>query len=337
MNKYRLRYIKAPLRLVVFTVLLILPQMIFAQCSPVIQNQSSSAGKCKCGFTEFCDPSTPPKYYLVSSGEASGSWDSSDACGDSETSSYDVTATITCDRMACTNAYVASGSCNYDWSTPLGDYSCSATVIGCGPNGAYLGGWGVGWSDGEDCAANADYEATQNWMSDETDCANTCSSTVYSISCSASFTSETGCMTAGEVSGDFTQTLSSEYTDDMVRADVMSLLPAYPAGWSDGSGSAFWFWDGADHICARGGKMQYRFWLCPQYGQGQTYKISWNEITTYANGTESISPKSEDVTTSGSPAGTYSSTHTVDVPQAECSFMEGDVTQTVEDSSDPGD
>jgi RHS repeat-associated protein len=104
----------------------------------------------------------------------------------------------------------------------------------------------------------------------------------------------------------------NEYTDPMLSEDIRSLMSAYP-DWSAGAASAYFSLD-ETHIYGAGARMKYRFKI-PDTDKDETYLISWDELTTYANGSVSTNAMAEEVEGTGDPeVPVYSSEHEVDVP-----------------------
>jgi hypothetical protein len=113
-------------------------------------------------------------------------------------------------------------------------------------------------------------------------------------------------------------TLSSEYTDTMLRAEMMSMIPATFGGWLTASGaftSAYYGLDG-NHVNASGLRSQYYFHIsdCQPH---TSYFVLWDEVTTYSESGQPplVKHRSEEVESNGDPvAGTDSSMHTAEVP-----------------------
>lgn len=114
-----------------------------------------------------------------------------------------------------------------------------------------------------------------------------------------------------------THTLENEYTDFMLREDIRSLLPPYPTNWNSGSASAYFSLD-ETHVYGAGAKMRYRFKI-PSSEKDTTYKIEWDEVTTYPDGSVSAVAMSEELEGTGDPVNpVYGSEHEIDVPSVPC-------------------
>jgi hypothetical protein len=269
-----------------------------------IQNLSTSTNLCKCGFGE-CLVSTPPKYFLVQTTVSSYA-----ATQYTNSTSSSVTEIETCSPPSCNQSTSYSGSCSYSGE----GYLPSVNDVYVGNFSATMDTNGD-WSDGGFC-----YLLQLPFGNPiPINCTNQCTSTVTSQNC----------YTNGGANSTFTQTLSSEFTDNMLQGYIISDMPTYPTNWSPGSGMAFWQWGDSNHICASGGKMKYRFYVTNTQLH-TTYEIKWLEITTYPNGTATTQTKSEEVPGNGNPFnGVYSSTREVPVPATPCSIWEAGVTITV--------
>jgi len=127
---------------------------------------------------------------------------------------------------------------------------------------------------------------------------------------------------------------SKPYTDEMLRADVIALLPPYPEEWTPGSGVAFWYLS-EDHLYASGGKMLNRFTI-PNTEKGVTYRVKWQEQILYPNRPPSRRSKAKEVKGTGDPNNPAYVEDEVDVPKDECAIVVLEDSIAVEVVSVPG-
>jgi len=306
---------------------------IQAQCggTVIVENESVSASKGKCGFTE-CQPSTPPKWYLVSETIVAKKYSSNsiEDCWDPYTffpvhdeGEMHATTTVVCDRFTCNKVTRFSGSLNEVYFSGDPGYVTITSSITNEATGA--------WSGANDLSGSL-----EQWCADSGSPGNTtpiCTSTASGSSWNGSLSlgSSWGCTSNSFLNGTYSDKhvtlLSDEYTDSDLRSDMISLIPPYPADpnvWGPGSGRAFYHM-AANHESCSGGRMKYRFFLCGQTTskKGQSYNIKWKEITTFDNGQPpKYEPKSSTVTMNGDPNGMYVYPDPVDIPQAQCSITE---------------
>jgi hypothetical protein len=302
-----------------------------AQCYCEMENMSVSTNKSKPGYGELCSQiSTPAKYYLTKiqtikyyyhSGYCDGTPPNHDECKREETDKYNTVEIDTVNSL--------TGAPN----SP--SYSGNASLKETGGN----------------CGSDEDYTATLNnddsWSDEIGDELGAIVSSIspYLVNTKCSATQKTDEYHASDVIQTcdastedvvFTTKLSSEYTDGMLRGDMITLLPNYPAGWSGGTGRAFYSLS-ADHFTASGGKMKYRVKV-PNSVKDQRYLIKWDEVTTYSDGTSSSEHKQETITGTGDPVTpAYGSTHEVQVPATPSSIYEtAPVIDGSNDNSLPG-
>lgn len=105
--------------------------------------------------------------------------------------------------------------------------------------------------------------------------------------------------------------LSDPYTDDLLRADMMSLIPAYPTNsdgtlaWSTANSSAYYHL-ASDHSNAQGARMKYQFKITGCQPK-QTYWVTWQIVNIPDGGgpgaTNSIPPM--EITTGSDPNQPY--------------------------------
>jgi hypothetical protein len=127
--------------------------------------------------------------------------------------------------------------------------------------------------------------------------------------------------------------VSSEFTDDMLRGKILSFMPPYPANWSPGMGGAFFTLKDVYHSSGSGGKMRYHFRV-KNFQETALYLVSWQQITTYPTAPPNYQEMRETVVGSGDPGvGVCTQDHDVPMPSTPCSITES--TATVEMLSPP--
>jgi hypothetical protein len=326
------------------------------QCASVQAIYKVGSGSAdKCYFTEFTDPSTPPRYYLQETivntdylnhdynNENNGcldlengeyySWDVNNS-----TASFNTVETITCDSLDCTPTTSWSGTVQWQifYSTvnePDEPSSSSSTMNSAGD-----------WLDGGDTYDYAIdyvfdlYGATgSTTTSSQTTPVVLTSSTSGSLNNSTNFsacagsTSEATIWSLKETS---TTTLSHEYTDNMLINNMKSAVNSsfsaaqWMTNYADSFGSAFYDLS-SDHASVSGGKMQYYFHIS-DCQPNTSYLVTWDQVTTYTDGSaNSVQHMQEDVEGSGDPVnGVDSSTYTVDVPGVNCIITVDNVSVT---------
>jgi hypothetical protein len=313
-------------------------------CTPVIQNMAVSAGAQKCGYTE-CQPSVPPKYFLVSTYSASANistayYNAGVYSSGNSTLVYKEKDVSTTDPQTCSNGVVYSGTAtsaynNYLYSTNTSNGSSSSTKDPV--TGAWSGGGNPASGVGD---AVSDF-TRKGAAHTKLICTSTISGSITTGSYSypsISFESEWGNLNYTVETG-----LSQEYTDTKLRQVMVQKLPAYPTdyvtNWSNGSGTAFYSLD-TNHLNCAGGRMKYKFYLCAivSLAKGQSFTIKWKQMTTYPGSTNppAIDKMQEDITGNGDPNGMYSSEHDVDVPGSPSSITVMDATIKAKPPSPPG-
>jgi len=298
------------------------------------ENKAVTTNKSKCGFTEFpCQVSSPPKYYLKKITQWNSSWDWSSSDGGS--SGLDNTSRVnTYDHMSCSESSYSTEGGN-DGSRA---YSCTTTVNASGTtttgdcflSGAVAGIYGP-------LSVECRFAASKGQGSYSTNGA--CSSTATSSGEQGTYSNPGG---SGDVNKNATWNLCSEYTDSMLRGDMLSLLPAYPtdpADWNvcgDSCGSAFYNLT-SDHVTASGGKFKYHVHILP-CPHDVKLLVEWDEVTIYANSGQPPSKKhiKEKVSGNGDPNGLYTSEREVGVPTAECTIDEENLQVTLDPSGSGG-
>ncbi len=165
------------------------------QCTgPAIAYVQRSASKSKLGYTEFVDPSTPPKYYLTETWSSSGG-------GACDGGGY----------LNCNGTVSTAGSSTYDPITGV----CTGTdsrngggvVSSCGQTYFYAYCWALGG----DCNSSDD-----NGPNQPVDSGPQYTQTTYNESWTC-----TGC------SASATASLSDEYTTSALETNTINALPAW--------------------------------------------------------------------------------------------------------------
>jgi hypothetical protein len=290
----------------------------------VMENKSVSTQRSKCGYPE-CQQSTPPKVFLKKTQVTL----KFAAVNGVATEYITLTENLTKDSQ---HAYPSSGSSSCAlWEAPETD-SCNGTCSD-GSSSAYAPP--CSWSDQGTIFNNINPYLSYDFGLFHT--VHQCTSTV------SEDTYDSGVVTTTCPPGtwqhyiDTTTTLETEYTDDMLVADIKKdSMPAYP-GWTLGSGTAFLkFMDGS-HICASAGKMQYRVKI-PHSAKGVTYLIVWNELTTYyPTGVPSYVLKHDQITGTGDPVNpAIGPIHTVNVPRVLSTIQETPPIATIVSAILPG-
>ncbi len=262
----------------------------------VVQSQTASASRSKSGF-QGCDPGTPPKVFRTKTDTLTYalSWEWSDY-PDVGTWIADITTTDV--YTAGSTNVVRSGSATY--VDPFGDDSCQTIR---NPDGSW---------QSQTCYDNAMYytymgypDATNVLISSE------CTASVFrQVFEKYVYVEHYPGFDEYRCTVDDSTTLTNEFTDSDLRADIIAHLPAYQ-GWAAGAGTAF-FTLTEDHITGTGGSMKYRFRL-PATQRDVTYRISWDLVSRYPNGTTSVSGDSEEVEGNGGEM--FVGERTEDVPE----------------------
>jgi len=300
-------------------------------CAAVAFNDmTTSAGKDKCGFSEnSCQVSTPPKIYLQQDNEDYAS------CNEGYYNQSDI---LSYDRLSCFMSVAESISGELTDSGGNTPFLITMTITTNGTTYSYDADYEAalwGGLQGAFTGIKADCEGYGTYTTN-----GSCSAMVLCGSGNGSCTvTNGGNIFNGLASSTTTSTLSSEYTDAMLQADVIALMPAYP-NWSgdiDGANSAFFHWGDATHESCSGGKMKYRLHVTDCVAK-ETYLVKWDEITAYDGSTNlSISHLKEKVAGSGDPTtGVYTSEHEVPMPTTPGSIYEGNATVKVVPKSNGG-
>jgi hypothetical protein len=297
-------------------------EQVQAQC-PVAQGvvSTTGAGKNKVGFPQFEDGGWAPivKMYLKQTGIETWSYQSAT---DGSGSGYHKVVQ-TADEMSGNITAFYEGQ--QQWSDSSG--SCFASVTNSATDQ-----WG-----GDDCAFNAG-DAYDNY-------AFCCDELLIFEPEATSPTTENFTGSAVDDGGNAyagreTVVNQIEYTDSMLRADAIALMPPFSA-WGtnpptvDSFGSAVYSLD-STHTSCTVGKMKYFFHVtdCQPH---ESYLVTWTEETTYPDGTPpSDNVLSEQVTGGDPTAGVDTSVHTVGIPGMPCTISVKDVQVTEQDGGGGG-
>jgi hypothetical protein len=133
------------------------------------------------------------------------------------------------------------------------------------------------------------------------------------------------------IEAEMTLTLEDEYTDAMLHSRLISRMPAWGA-WQPDFGSVF-FDRTEDHVCVQGARMQYRFRV-PHTEKDTTYRIDWQRITTYPDGSIELGFPSLEFEGTGGPW--QSDPRIEEVPTTPSTVTMANVTITIVDAGTGG-
>ncbi|NLH72829.1 MAG: RHS repeat protein, partial [Verrucomicrobia bacterium] len=130
-----------------------------------------------------------------------------------------------------------------------------------------------------------------------------------------------------------TDAWSNEYTDEMLRAAIIAAMPSFPSEWTADSHARASFQMDDLHYQGSGNQMLYRLKITGTEA-GVTYKLAWQEVTVYPDGTSKAVSLEEYVTANGPEV--FSSVYQVDPPPWQCNCPSGGTaTTTVENIAPP--
>jgi hypothetical protein len=313
----------------VLTIVMALAQSALAgPCANVqIDTKSAGASKTKCGYSEnTCQANNPNNRYLQRIEVSSGSFYYAEFDFDTgfvtQNGSYQTTTISVFDPANnCTNTTTCSGSANalyyslpWYYTTPYLDvYNGSMTDCNT-------------WSDGGSAIYWAQYSVggyEPYAQTTASPCTATTSGNNWSYTYSLNFGTDWVIVNA---QANDTFTLSTLYTDPMLRGYMLAAIPAYPAAWATNVNSSAYYHLTSDHLTANGGRMKYRFHVTDCVADPNvSYLIKWDEVTTYDDPTipSSIKHMKERVPGTADPInGVYSSEHEVAVPSTTCVITE---------------
>ena len=300
-----------------------------------LDTMSSAASRSKFGFlNNECQQFSPPTYYLVDTETLSISVESDSAAGtppgstnnqcvtftDSENGTLNQTDVYVCDKSHASFSdgnwtvpvihITGFGSATYDnnGTVDSATYSCDSPDD-CGwsyPGGGDAPGEVETWLDCDSCTTTPI-------------CTKTIDEDDVTGSGSTNYPSDSGCFSWSSwslVAHIFYHSYSEEYTDGMLLGDLIANMSAYPAGWATNSNSSAYYHISADHASARAGKMKYRIHLTDCVADPNvSYRVHWDEVTTYDNGGTSIKHMQETIPGSADVVnGVVGSTHEIPVP-----------------------
>ncbi|MCL4181778.1 MAG: hypothetical protein KJ072_29090, partial [Verrucomicrobia bacterium] len=128
--------------------------------------------------------------------------------------------------------------------------------------------------------------------------------------------------------------LQSEYNDELLYTMLLAKLPGFSGDWLPGPNNAFYSLS-SDHVCAQGGRMQYRFRV-PSTSRDVTYRIDWERVAVFPDGSINVTPQSEEF--EGTGGEWLSGEHLEEVPESPSTVTLRNVTiSIVESGDDDGD
>jgi len=271
-----------------------------------VQSKTARATKTKCGTPGGCATTVPPKFFMKKQLDCRHTCTYTDA-QTRNSASVQTRQTIVYDPDSCQSAETYSGTAS-STSTANPQSNCTATQSA---NGAW---------DNHACAAqiilflesmlkNVTYQTTQ------------CSIDTHCVEYHHTDQSQSSTTQVDSVE---TTTWSDEYTDEMLRSAITAAMPSLDGPLSDGPASAYYALD-AIHYEGIGQKMRYRLKLSGTQA-GTTYKLSWQEVTVYADGSSTAKSFQEYVTASGPES--FSSDHYIDPPSWDGRGTEEGVAKT---------
>lgn len=244
---------------------------------PVLKVRTASGSKTKCGFDEFGPPSTPPKKYLVKT--YSGVFTDLGFSGPGATTTYSGAETYSgadCSSYADTTQLDVNDPAN----------GCSGTINNFISSG--VPGYGA--------------PSSVIFTVSTASCPPTvfafvqCSSPDFKTDTSATVQTWTmpgagGCFP--NATGTVTVTLSSEYTNAILRTNAVAAIGSF-SSWSMGTVGAttIGLYDlDSDQLTATVKQGEYYFEI-PALGVAPCYKLTWNEVYAPASGAPTTTPRS---------------------------------------------
>ena len=226
-----------------------------------VEWDSASASLTKCGFEEFGAPSSPPKYYLTSTADGdagdipSSTWNNAATTLSNNCTTITYSGTIT-DSAAVTCSY--SGSTAY-WAPELFDSdTCNGETRDRYAQLVL-----------QHCPSDTEYPDAQ-----------------YVYVYSNTSTTVRVWATCGN-SNLLTETLSDEYTTDLLKSNTVAALPAYDDDWNDTAGSYANLSSDELTYAIRESRYRIRFKI-PKVGFGTCYKLTWVERFTPEGGGDPV-------------------------------------------------
>ncbi|MDE3100007.1 MAG: hypothetical protein KGJ88_11095 [Verrucomicrobiota bacterium] len=319
---------------------LFLPSLrAYGVCTAEIECITTGATWSKHGFLEFCNPSSPVKYYLVKTeiGATSATeleWNtgpSNPPPMDDDSFDSNTKTVTTLDETNGPTTYDYTGTSTYSFC----DYGYSGTESGSVVNHAN-GQWDQGGIDANYDGAGLLTNDYANIPSTNLTITTTCEQTFDSTTTSGSWGDSTIENSYNISHDDSSVGLSKQYTDEMLKSDTKALIPPFGTNWESG-GSAAGYWLSDDHSTDGMGRMKYRFYVSKCYNEKeQSYELTWLEVTDYPTGPPNIQHRHKNYTGDGNPAGQYIDGSTVDVPAQPSFISEIAPSATLIPSSPPG-
>jgi hypothetical protein len=329
--------------------------LAYAQTCPSVRLQVAALGASlpRYGLQEFCNISTPPKYYLIDTGDNEETYNDTYDIVDGEEewighsynnfsihyatgiSALTGTATITESGSAAIDCYQLN--IIYDGGVPYTETFVTVTnasdsnqVWSDGGNAynSMTNGWLSGYGGGYDQSCGDGFHPPSGFPTDSVPDNVNCSSTGLSGSWSTTLLTNnldqgylaTTCYRGAST----TSALSIENDDKMLCANIQNLTPMFPddsteSNWV-GNGSAYISFTGTNCTYANGQKIKFRFEI-DGWQPRHSYQFSYllTTTTTFINSTniDVISTNVPvDVNPTGSPAQPYyTKSIEIDVPQ----------------------
>lgn len=219
--------------------------------APTLVCRTSEATLSKCGFTEYGTPSSPPKYYIDRTLAGSMTVESllSGCTPCIAKHVYTYSGVCTWDTVVCT--VNKAGQLTDDYYSDCVNLSSSNTFATC-----QLDVIGVFSPLAADCSSLT--ETTTQYKIDGT---NTCCTI-------ASF--------GFQFYGSITETLSNEYTNAVLSANVSAALPTYSGSFADGNCQSALYDLSSDEVTMTKRKTEYKFTI-PSLTGYSCYRITWVE------------------------------------------------------------
>ncbi len=219
--------------------------------APTLVCRTSEATLSKCGFTEYATPSDPPKYYIDRTLAGSMTVESLDSgCGPCIAKHvYTYSGVCTWDTVVCT--VNKAGQLTDDYYSDCVNLLISNTFATC-----QLDVLGVFSPLEADCSSLT--ETTTEYKIDGT--ATCCTIALFEY----------------KFSGSITETLSNEYTNAVLSANVSATLPAYSGSFSSGNCQSALYDLSSDEVTMTKRKTEYKFTI-PSLTGYSCYRITWVE------------------------------------------------------------
>jgi hypothetical protein len=297
-----------------------------------LDTKSAGASRNKFGF-QGCHTTSPPTYYLVNNITDSLSinhnqcdnpnndfWSQNGSLNTTDVHAYNMSQAHIDPN---THLWTAPTTDNYSGNASYNYFSCCPNNQS--PESATLNSTGQ-WSDSGKTAGDIgflQYEFIDNsYYSPFITTTPKCTQTIDEVDTTGSYSYYNSDGTGEDWSyvehsmldG---KSLSEVYTDGMLRSDVLSIMPAYPAAWATNSNSsAYYHLTTSDPVTGSCGKMMYRIHITDCVADPNvSYRAHWDEVTTYDNGGSSTKHMQETIPGTADPVnGAIGSPHEIGVP-----------------------